>query len=83
MGGRPGVVYADARDRFYVWGGNRDVYSFEPATQAWTHFAASGDDPGAQVANGTYGRFRYSPSRDVFVLVNDSRTDVLIYKPAS
>jgi hypothetical protein len=83
VGGRPGVVYADARDRFYVWGGNRDIYSFDPKTQAWKHFAAGGDDPGPQLANGTFGRFRYSPSRDVFVLVNDTTKDVLIYKPAS
>lgn len=83
VGTRPGFTYADASDRFYAWGGGRDVYTFDPATSTWKRFTANGDDPGAQQKWGTYGRFRHVPSRNVFVLINDISQDVYIYKPAS
>jgi hypothetical protein len=83
LGARPGFVYADALDRFFAWGGGRNVYSFDPTTGIWKRFIATGDDPGLQQLRGTYGRFRYSPSRGVFVLVNDAMQNVFIYKPAS
>jgi hypothetical protein len=83
LGTRPGFVYADARSRFYAWGGGRDVYTFDPATAVWKRIAATGDDPGMQQQWGTFGRFRYSPSRDVFVLVNDTNQNVFIYKPGA
>ncbi|MEN3293595.1 MAG: hypothetical protein V7642_2848, partial [Burkholderiales bacterium] len=38
---------------------------------------------GVQQTWGTYGRFRYSPSRNVFVLVNDTNQNVFIYKPGA
>jgi hypothetical protein len=78
---RPGFVYADAKDRFFAWGSGRTVYTLDPATGGWKRFTATGDDPGAKQANGTYGRFRYVPSRGVFVLVNDVTQNVFIYKP--
>jgi hypothetical protein len=83
LGNRPGFVYADRLDRFFAWGGGRDVHVYNPSTASWTRQTANGDDPGVQQKWGTYGRFRYSASRNVFVLVNDSQTDVYIYKPAN
>jgi hypothetical protein len=81
IGSRPGFVYADARDRFYAWGGGGDVYSFDPQTDSWSQLKAGGDVPGAQQPNGTYGRWRYSALRKVFVLVNAATQDVYLYKP--
>ncbi|WP_420474445.1 InlB B-repeat-containing protein [Noviherbaspirillum sp. ST9] len=81
IGKRPGFVYVDSRDQFFAWGGGRDVYTFNPGTAAWNKLTASGDDPGVQQQWGTYGRFRYSPSRKVFVLVNGVSQNVYIYKP--
>lgn len=81
IGTRPGMAYADQRDMFFVWGGGKDIYTFNPANAAWTHLTPGGDDPGAQQQWGTYGRFRYSPSRGVFILVNGTTKDVYIYKP--
>jgi hypothetical protein len=83
LGERPGFVYVNARDRFYAWGGGSNVYTFDPATAVWKRFSGAGEAPGAQQQWGTYGRFRYSPSRGVFVLVNDIEQNVYIYKPAS
>lgn len=80
---RPGFVYADKLDRFYAWNGGRDMYSLDPLTGVWTRLSATGDDPGAQQTTGTFGRFRYVPSRGVFVLVNDANKNVYIYKPAN
>lgn len=81
IGSRPGFAYVDSRDQFFAWGGGRDVYAFNPATAVWTKLAAVGDDPGIQQRWGTYGRFRYSPSKGVFVLVNDVNQNVFLYKP--
>ena len=83
LGSRPGFVYADGRDQFFAWGGGRDIYTWDPATAIWKHHVATGDDPGIQQQLGTYGRFRYSPARKVFVLVNDTTQNVFIYKPAN
>ncbi|WP_434064097.1 InlB B-repeat-containing protein [Roseateles aquae] len=83
IGTRPGFAYADSRDRFYAWGGGRNVYVYDPQTQAWSTAAGTGDDPGAQQNWGTYGRFRWSGKRGVFVLVNSTTQDVMIYKPGN
>ena len=81
IGSRPGFVYADDLDRFYAWGGGRTMSIFDPSSQTWTQITASGDDPGAQQTWGTYGRFRWSPRRGVFVLVNSTSQDVFLFKP--
>jgi hypothetical protein len=82
IGLRPGFAYAEDRDKFFAWGGGRDVYTFDPGTRRWRRFTGTGDSPGAQAHNGNFGRFRYSAARGVFVLVNSSRQNVFIYKPA-
>ena len=81
IGGEPGFVYADAYDTFFAWGGGRNVYSLDPVAKVWKRLTATGDDPGAQQLNGTYGRFRYSATYGVFILVNSTTSDVYIYKP--
>lgn len=81
LGARPGFVYADDRDRFYAWGGGRDVHVFDPASRRWTRQQATGDDPGDAQKWGTFGRFRYSAARRVFVLANSTMQNVFIYKP--
>ncbi|NUP11649.1 MAG: hypothetical protein HOW73_36855 [Polyangiaceae bacterium] len=80
---RPGFVYADGLDRYVVWGGGRTVYFIDPADWTWSRDEATGDDPGEPQPNGTYGRFRYSVARGVFVLVNDTNQDVFLYKPTT
>jgi len=36
--------------------------------------------PTGSAANGTYGRFRYVPSKDVFILVNSVDENVFVYR---
>ncbi len=81
LGTRPGFVYADGRDRFYAWGGGAEVHVFDPQTAVWTVLVGSGEAPGPQQANGTFGRWRYSTQRKVFVLVNATTEDVYLFKP--
>jgi len=81
LGTRPGFVYADGLDLFFAWGGGRDVHVFDPQTRRWSKRAGTGDAPGAQQANGTFGRWRYSTARKVFVLVNSTTEDVYLFKP--
>lgn len=77
---RAGFVYADVRDRFYAWAGGRDVFELDPTTVTWRRIAGTGDDPGPALANGTYGRLRYSPRYDVLVLTNGANADVHVFK---
>lgn len=77
----PGFVFADSLNLFYAWYGGRDLYIFNPDTNAWKKVSATGDDPGSQQRWGTFGRFRYSANKKVFVLVNGTKQNVFIYKP--
>jgi hypothetical protein len=79
--GSGGLVYADGLDRLAAWSGGQTVYFFAPATNTWTPYTGTGDNPGAAEGNGTFGRWRYSPKRKVFVLVNSSVQNVYLYKP--
>ena len=77
----PGLAYDADLDRFVAWNGGRDVSFLDPVTWTWTTVTATGDDPGTPTHNGTYGRFRFSPSRKVFVSVTSTETNVFLYKP--
>ena len=76
------LEYLPSIDRFIAWSGQGRAVSFlDPTTWKWTSAAPTGDDPGAGASNGTYGRFRYSSARGVFMLVNSTTTNVFLYKP--
>ena len=79
----PGVAWNPALRRIVAWGDGTDVYMLDTATWIWTRIAA---DPGNTVVpthpniDGTNGRFRYVPSKDVFVLVNNVDENVFFYR---
>jgi hypothetical protein len=79
-GVRVGFVYADPHDRFFFWNGGRDVFSLDPSTDTWTRLDSTGDDPGPPLANGTYGRFRYSARFNALVLANGANQNVFVYR---
>jgi len=84
-GKAPGTEYDPIVDRIVCWNGGPDVYALDLDTGAWTRHppaAGSAADPGAPNPNGTYGRFRYSPNKNVFVLVNSTNTNVFLYRHA-
>jgi hypothetical protein len=73
----------DSRSRQMVgWMGGKDVYSLDPATNAWIQVPAAPDSPAppAFTENGVYGRWRYVPALNVFAVVTDVDNNVWIYK---
>jgi len=82
----PGVAYDPKSDRIVAWNTGADVYTLDPATKVWKVHAPSSmakvsDVTGLdRAANGTYGRFRYVPSHNVFVVVNGIDKNVFYYK---
>jgi hypothetical protein len=67
----PGVAYDPVQQLIVGWAGGDTVYLYNPTTDSCTVVNPAGTAPGAQQANGTYGRFRYFPALGVFALVND------------
>jgi len=82
----PGFVYDPVADQFVGWAGGTTVYTLDPATLVWS--AVNDDpgnsiDPGAPNSNNTYGRFRYVPNKNAYVLVNATNKNVYYYKLTS
>jgi len=74
----PGFDYDPVRDRLVAWAGG-PVWSLDPETKTWT----ADDAPGAPAAtpNGIFGRWRYVPGLDAFVVVTAVDRPVHLYKP--
>jgi Galactose oxidase, central domain len=68
--GYPGLAYDPTRKLIVGWAGGDSAFLFNPDTKSCKQAAYTGG-PGAQQMNGTNGRWRYLPKKDVFVLVND------------
>ncbi|WP_350293983.1 hypothetical protein [uncultured Croceitalea sp.] len=76
-----GLSYDVLNDKFVAWKGGKTVYVINPETYEVTKIVPSGEvNPGDPVSNGTYGRFRYAPSIEAFILVNGIDQDVFIFK---
>lgn len=79
----PAFDYDSQTGRFVAWVGGTDAYSFDYGTRTWTkHFASSANTvtPTTPNTRGTFGRFRYVPSKDVFVVANRVDDNVYIYR---
>jgi hypothetical protein len=85
--GYPGLAYDSTLDRIVGWPNFGDVvYLFDPDTKSCATESFPGGPPdsshqgGPKTSNGTYGRLRYFPTKDVFVLVNDAGNDAYILR---
>ena len=80
----PGLIYDPAGDKLVAWNGTADVYSLNPDTKVWakqTGVAASGSGvPQGPSSTGTFSRWQYVPSKNVFIGVNSIDENVFIYK---
>jgi hypothetical protein len=74
----PGVDYDPTSDSIVGWDGG-GPWVLDLASKKWAQKSSSGA-PNAQAMNGTYGRFRYVPRLNVFILVNGVDDDVVFYK---
>jgi hypothetical protein len=79
--GFPGVAYHPPSGKFAVWDKGQDIYSLDMGTNVWEKTTGTGANPGNPTQWGTYGRFRYSQKKDVFVVVNSVDKNVFVYKP--
>jgi len=79
-GENPGFIFHPSAGLFVGWDGGRDVYTFDLADNRWQRIACSGANPGSTPGTGTYGRFRYIPSKNAFVVVNGVEENVFILK---
>ncbi len=78
-----GFEFDPVSDRFVAWNGGDQVYTLTPDTLNWSRMAPAATNlitPSAPAGMGTYGRFRYIPSKNVFVVVNDMEQNVFVYK---
>jgi hypothetical protein len=72
-----GLDYDPVSDKIVGWGGG-GIFALNPDTKVWTVYNASGEP--SPNGNGTYGRFRYVPKVNAFVLVNTTAANVYFYK---
>ncbi|MFK8030998.1 MAG: choice-of-anchor U domain-containing protein [Gammaproteobacteria bacterium] len=79
----PGFVFDPTINKFVGWAGGSQVYTLDPDTWHWERLDAAPSNtvtPTAPNETHTYGRFRYSPNKNVMVLVNKTSQNVYIYK---
>ena len=82
----PGLAYDPTIDRIVAWsGGGSNVYSLDINTHTWTKYTASNSviPPLASTTKGTYGRWQYIPSKNVYIAVNSVYNNVFFYKFSS
>ena len=75
-GAGPGARYDPIGDRYVIWNGGKTLTFMSPNTWAVTEFTPSGGDTpttptiGNNPGGGTWNRFFYSPTYDVFGVIN-------------
>jgi hypothetical protein len=74
----PGLDFDRAANELVAWSGGA-VAIMDLTTTTWTRGTAT-SAPATPVSQGTYGRFRYIPYLNVFILVNEPTENVHFYK---
>lgn len=81
QGHEVGLAYHPGSERIVAWNGGSDVYTLDVNTLVWKRIATSGSvTPGPAVTAGTFGRFRYMPSFDLFIIYNYVDSNVFVYR---
>ncbi len=82
-----GLEYDPVTDQFVAWNGGSVVYTLKAPTNwktgTWTWkaiTAGAGSASPTANANGTFGRFRYVPALNAFIVVNDVTAPTYMYK---
>jgi hypothetical protein len=63
-----GMEYDPVQNKIVGWNGGNTIYILDPDTRVCTTVSHSGGPPA--IPQGTFGRFRYSPKLNVFVVCN-------------
>jgi MYXO-CTERM domain-containing protein len=76
-----GIAFDTMQKRFVLWNGGADIYTYDPATKMFEQHATMGATPPAvTTSGGTFGRFRYVPSRNVFGVVTSADENVFVFR---
>lgn len=81
----PGLDYHARAQRLVAWSGGAYVYVLDTDGHTWHRIQPAPGNvvvPGVANRNGTYGRWRYVPTYDVFVVVSGVTQPVYIYRLA-
>ena len=68
-------------DRLVGWKGGAELWTLDLERLVWEKIDAAASNkvaPTAPCQNGTYGRFRYIPSRNAYVVVNSVKENVFL-----
>ncbi len=79
----PGFCYVPLIDKFVAWKKGADVYTLDMDAGKWTRIPPAATNtvtPGPPDQWGTFGRFRYVPSLNVFILCNAVNQNVFLYR---
>ena len=79
----PGFCYVPLIDRFVAWGSGPDVYTLDIDKKIWTRHPTAATNsvvPGTPDRWGTFGRFRYVASKNIFVVYNDVKQNIFLYR---
>lgn len=79
----PGFSYDPVAKKFVGWSGGANVYTLDDSTWTWTQVTPAVTNtvtPTAAVPFGTFGRFRYIPSKNCYIVVNAVDQNVYFYK---
>ena len=77
----PGLVYDPTIDRFVAWHGGGKVYTLNMDTRKWSQVSLTNSvRPGAAQSAGTYGRFQYIVSKNLYVAVNATDKNVFFFR---
>ena len=78
-----GFIYDPVGDRYVAWHGGATVYALDPVTWVWSAiplYSGNTVTPTAPNNEGTYGRMQYIPSKQAFILVNQTTENVYFFK---
>lgn len=79
----PGLDYDPVSKLLVAWSGGPNVYTLDFKTKIWSKIVPANSNtvvPTTANTNGTFGRFRYIPSKNVFIAVNRVNENVYLYK---
>jgi len=79
----PGFCYVPSIDKFVGWANGPDVYTFDMDALRWTKHPPAPTNrvvPAPAQQWGTFGRFRYVPSRNLFILCSGVKQNVYLYR---
>jgi hypothetical protein len=79
----PGFEWDPVIRKFVAWGSGASVYTIDLDSNTWTQVAPAATNtvtPTAPTVQGTFGRWRYMPTYNAYILVNEINQNVYFYK---